>query len=319
MALGLLGVVIFASVLAHTPSAAPLTLGVAADSVTNLDSFAQSAGARVGIYEWYQAWEGGPAFDAARASAATHRGALPLLTWEPWSPGAGSAQPRYALAHIADGSYDSYITAFARQVRAWSGVLALRFAHEMNGSWYPWGVGVNGNTPKDAIAAWNHVRAVFAAQGARNVLWVWCANVQGAGAAPFTPLYPGDRAVDWVALDGYNGGTSLSWGGWLTPNQIFGHSLHEMKTLTHRPLIIAEVASAQQGGNEATWIRALFTLATKNRVRALIWFDYNQETDWRLPSPSATQAFRQQATQPRRLGPPPLPKRLRQYFRRAAT
>src|SRR5664280_1195181 len=306
--LAVVGVLIAVLAVIHTPaqSMAPLTVGVAADHVTDLDRFARTTGAQIGIYEWYQAWEGAPPFDAARASSAVGRSALPMLTWEPWAPGGGSAQPRYALARIADGSYDPYISDFAGQVRAWGGVIALRFAHELNGNWYPWGSGVNGNTAEEAVAAWNHVRAVFAAQRTSNVLWVWCVNVQGAGAAALKSLYPGDGAVDWVALDGYNGGTALPWGGWLTPTQIFGSTLRAVRQLTRHPVVISEVASAEQGGDKAAWIQALFTLARKARVRAVIWFEYNKETDWRLLSNShAADAFRQQVTARGRLGPPP--------------
>lgn len=42
---------------------------------------------------------------------------------------------------------------------------------ELNAPFYPWGAGVNGNTPSDAVRAWDRVRQVFTAHGANNVTW----------------------------------------------------------------------------------------------------------------------------------------------------
>jgi hypothetical protein len=286
----------------------PLALGVAADDLQAVDSFAVAAGAPAGVYQWYQGWAGTPEFDATKAAAADARGALPLLTWEPWTPGAGADQPEYALARIADGTHDAYITAFARQVRLWGGRLGLRFLHEMNAPFYPWGAGVNGNTSAASVAAWNHVRGIFHREGADNVIWVWCVNVHEPGYADYASLYPGDEAVDWVAVDGYNGGEALPWGGWRTPRQIFGASVAALRELTDRPLAITETASAEQGGDKSAWIRELFEFVASEDIRVLVWFQYAKETDWRIESsPAAAGAFREQAAVPGRVGPPPLP------------
>ncbi len=287
----------------------PLALGVAAESDTGPADFAAAAGLPAAIVGWYESWAGETPFDAVRADAARSTGALPLLTWEPWTAGAGVDQPEYALARIAAGDHDAYIADFARQVRDWGGVLALRFAHEMDAPTYPWGAGVNGNTPADAVAAWRHVRAVFAAQGA-DVVWVWCVNVHASGGADYASLYPGDDAVDWVALDGYNGGTALPWGGWRSPSEVFGPSLDDLRDISERPAVITETGSAEQGGDKAAWIHDLFTFAIDRRVRALVWFDVAKEADWRIDSSAGSAAaFRAEAARPGRLGPPPLPAR----------
>lgn len=293
--------------LAGCSSTQPLTLGVAADDPGSaLESFPATAGAPAGVYQWYQAWQGSPAFDAARASAAADRGALPLLTWEPWDPSAGVDQPAYRLARIAEGAHDDTVAAFARQVRDWGRPLALRFLHELNATHYPWGAEVNGNRPADAVAAFRHVRDVFHREGADQVTWVWCVNVPAPGYAPIEPLYPGDDAVDWVAVDGYNGGTALPWGGWQEPEQLFGETLETLDDLADRPLAITEVGSAEQGGDKAAWVHRLFDLALDRGVRVLVWFDLAKEADWRIASsPASAAAFRAEATVPGRLGPPP--------------
>jgi Glycosyl hydrolase family 26 len=286
----------------------PLTLGVTGEDGAD---FARAAGTPAAIRGWYESWAGATPFDTARADSARAAGALPMLTWEPWTAGAGVDQQEYALGRIAEGDHDTYIASFAAQIRDWGGVLALRFAHELDAPTYPWGAGVNGNTPEQAVAAWRHVREVFAAQAA-DVLWVWCVNVHSAGTAAYAPLYPGDDAVDWVALDGYNGGTALDWGGWRSPTEVFGTSLDDLRALSSKPAVITEVGCAEQGGDKAGWIHDLFAFTDEQRIRALIWFDVEKEADWRLgSSPGAAAAFRAEAAVPTRRGAPPLPDRLR--------
>ena len=48
----------------------------------------------------------------------------------------------------------------------------------MNGNWYPWGVGVNGNKPGEYVEAWRHVHDIFVQEGATSdVKWVWSPHV----------------------------------------------------------------------------------------------------------------------------------------------
>ena len=55
--------------------------------------------------------------------------------------------------------------------------------------------------------------------------------------------------------------------------------------------MIAETASAEQGGSKAAWITDLFTLLQKYpEVRAISWFNYNNKdgTDWQITSSEAS-------------------------------
>jgi beta-mannanase len=171
----------------------------------------------------------------------------------------------------------------------------------MNGNWYPWAAGVNGNTAAQYVAAWQHVHSIFVQHGATNVTWVWCPNVSYSGSTPISQLYPGDTYVDQVGLDGYNGGTALNWGGWLSFQQIFGASLSTMGALTTKPVVIGETASAEQGGSKAAWITDMFTQLRNNpQIVAFTWFNYNKETDWRIQSSkSATAAYAAGVSDPR--------------------
>jgi beta-mannanase len=146
------------------------------------------------------------------------------------------------------------------------------------------------------VAAWQHVHGVVTAAGATNVTWVWNPNVPYWGSVPLAGLYPGAGYVDAVALDGYNWGTSASWSSWVSPSQLFGDGLSQLRTLAPgKQILIAETSSAEQGGNKADWITSLFSyLAAQPDITAVTWFHYNKETDWRINSSTASaNAFKQ--------------------------
>src|SRR4051794_6295567 len=141
--------------------------------------------------------------DSAALKRLSDSGRLPMMTWEPWTHTTPSANP-YSLQAIAAGQFDAYLSAQGKALAAVGAPVAVRFAHEMNGSWYPWGQGVNGNTPADYVAAYRHVHDVVTAAGASNVVWVWSPiTVISRPDVPLAPLYPGDGYVDWVGLSVY--------------------------------------------------------------------------------------------------------------------
>ena len=234
--------------------------------------------------------------DVAGLETVTARGAVPLVTWEPWRAGAGVQQPAYALDRITAGDFDPYLRRWAQGLRDFGRPVMLRFAHEMNGSWYPWSEGVNGNGPGDYVAAWRHVHAVVESVGTPNVSWVWSPNVPYTGSVPLTGLYPGAATVDVVALDGYNFGTSQAWSSWVQPEALFAPGLEQLRALAPGlPVIVAETASTELGGSKAEWISQLFGyLSAQADVTAVVWFDHLKETDWRLASsPESAAAVRQ--------------------------
>ena len=286
----------------------PLLLGVSTPSgsasvsaaLAELDAFERDAGGRAGICMWFEGW----AYHEFRADlpeAVAGRGALPMITWEPWDYQQESRldlrrgeQPGYALSRIAGGEHDAYVRRWAEGARRYGRPLLLRFAHEMNGYWYPWAEAANGNRPGEYVAAWRHVHDAFRAVGADNVAWVWSPNVVYPGATPLRQLYPGDAYVDWAGVDGYNGGTALPWGGWRTAEELFAPTLREVAALAPgKPLMIGETGSAEAGGRKAAWIRDFFaTLDRHPEVGAFVWFDHRREADWRIASSEpARQAF----------------------------
>jgi beta-mannanase len=171
----------------------------------------------------------------------------------------------------------------------------------MNLTGSPFGPGVDGNTPADFVAAWRYVVNRFAADGVTNVKWVWSPNVDCGGTCPFDAFYPGNSYVDYVALDGYNY-SSVDSQPWMSFRAVFTSSYADITALSTKPVIIGETASADAGGNKATWIKTAFTTTipvTFPRVVAVVWFDRVKETDWRVnSSPASLAAWRHVVASP---------------------
>lgn len=55
------------------------------------------------------------------------------------------SQTAYSLSRFAAGDHDGYLRTWADALRAWGHPVTVRFGHEVNGWWYPWAEGVNGN------------------------------------------------------------------------------------------------------------------------------------------------------------------------------
>ena len=153
------------------------------------------AGARPAIVHWFQQWGSGEnrfREDWVRDVAA--QGAVPMISWEPWAKPVGEyaapEQQDFHLQRIIGGEFDTYIEAWAQAAAAYGDPIVIRFMHEFNGDWYPWSIGLNGQTPEMYVEAWRHVHAIFTAAGAVNVSWVWSPIW---GEQEHGPAYPGRR------------------------------------------------------------------------------------------------------------------------------
>lgn len=296
-----------------SPSPAPTTTdsavafgayvaGAASDELA-IDDFTELVGIKPSILMWYQSWESQyREFPLVTVKAADARGMRPIITWDP-AAGELAASPACRLSSIWDGEHDAYVRKWAQAARDWGEPVYVRFGHEMNGDWKCWSVGLNGNIDGDFVRAWRYLVDVFRGEGASNVRWVWSPNVAyDERSARFDVFYPGDDFVDWVALDGYNWGPTREWHSWKTFTEIFADSYDSVATLSARPIMIGEVASTELGGNKAAWIESAFARELPERfplVRAVVWFNENKETDWRVNSSAAAlAAYRDAAENP---------------------
>jgi hypothetical protein len=231
-------------------------------------------------------------FDAGLADQIWRRGAVPMVTWLPVRDGShGPDQPEFTLRQLRAGAHDGYIRTWAAGAAAWGHPLLLRFAPEMNEPGNAWSANVNGNSARDFRLAWRRVHDLFAQVGASNVAWVWSPNVLTPGSPPLASLYPGDRYVDWIGIDGYNWGTSQRRSHWQSFAQVFGPTLQAVRALTKKPLMLTEIGSSESGGSKAAWIRDFFVQLRRNPdILAFVWFDFDKETDWRVDSSATSRA-----------------------------
>lgn len=250
-----------------------LTAAAAAAAFANFES---TIGRRLAIRSYFVAWDEEFPNESHEADAAAGR--TPLLAW----------YPPPDLAAVAAGDWDALISARAAAAAEFGRPLLVRFAAEFNGAWS----GVHGRQ-REFIAVWRHLVTAF--RRAPNVRWVWCpyALRPTSAADDWRTYWPGGNYVDWVGMDGYNWGTSRAWSSWESFAEIFGRLYADYRR--RKPLMICEVASAELGGDKAAWIRDMHA-ALDGRfadVRALVWFDVNKETDWRVDSsPASLDAFR---------------------------
>ncbi len=263
----------------------------------------------------YQSWGSAPRnqFDPEPLNKILRAGAIPVLTWEPWVT--GFTEPSLApmpgrefhnLQTIARGDYDFYIRRWAVAAKRWRSPIIIRLGHEMNAAWYPWGVGAFGNTAQDYTAMWRHVVDVFRNAGADNVLWAWT-----PARLPVTAdLYPGNAYVDWVGITVLNFGTVPPGWKWSSFADLF-RSYYAPLEAFHKPIMIAEVASAEQGGDKARWIADAFASlpAEFPAVRAFMWYNAAQDKYWMInwsleSSSAAIRAFRLGAAVPYFIGAP---------------
>jgi hypothetical protein len=255
-------------------------------SRSEIDALSRRAGARPTVLEFFVKWN--QEFRPDAVAMCYRQQALPLLSWEPWAgPNYGLSQPAFALRKISAGAYDPYITRFATAVRSQRWPVAIRFAHEMNGNWYPWSESRSGNHAGDYVRAWRHIHDVFTRLGATNVIWVWSPNIiRPVPQVALRPLYPGDKYVDWVGMVGYGAGERAA-------GEVFDPTIAALRTFTRKPLLITETG-AEPGPAKAAWTASVFPWLRKHRdVIGFVWFEMSQSTganaDWRFTADPRTE------------------------------
>src|SRR5688500_10627322 len=102
------------------------------------DAFTEATGVSPSVAMYF--YDFGGRVDTAALRRLSDAGRLPMMTWEPWNHTTPSANP-YSLQAIASGEFDAYLSAQGKALAAVGAPVAVRFAHEMNGGWYPWGQG----------------------------------------------------------------------------------------------------------------------------------------------------------------------------------
>ena len=273
-------------------------------NLATLDGFTTSIGGhRPALWSIWSQW-GNPntrEFPTAVMDGLRSRGVKPFVFWEPWDPNVpwGTA---FTYDRIDAGDHDAYIRRWARDAAAYGGPVLLRFAHEMNGTQFPWAVeGGLGNTVTGFKKVWNRIWSFFRQEGATNVKFVWSVAKESCagGCNPYAELYPGDYFVDFVGFSSFNWGDAYG-RTWQSMYDGYWKVTGLLDDISDRPIIVAETASNDVGGDKPAWIRAGYREVFDRlpRIAAILYLNYDLtdsgHPDWSLTSPAgALGAYRE--------------------------
>lgn len=194
----------------------------------------------------------------------------------------------------------------------------LRWNHEMNGPWYPWG-----QQPALYISKWREMATIMR-QLAPNVALLWAPNqgdgypwggsLQG-GVDPYAGYYPGDNYVDWVGLSIYHWGYSATapegskmGNNAIPPLDDFSRKIRGLTSgITdfyqiyaankNKPFVVSETSALYRsklpGDSELAikreWINQAYSLTSFPLLKAICWFNvdtyhaqYDDVIEWGL-------------------------------------
>ncbi|MCF6174373.1 MAG: hypothetical protein L3J71_01260 [Victivallaceae bacterium] len=261
------------------------------------------------------------------------QGAYLFVTLEPWG----------GLSSVTLAEAERHANIF-KKTRA---SIFLRFGHEMNGSWYPWS-----QQPTEYKQAFVMIADAIHRLTRGRVAMVWSPNYGGGypftGGAysitsnspdfevldtnsdgiidaydnPYEPYYPGDGAVDWVAMSLYHWGSSYPWGeneipevgkfaaqitgtynGFAGDNTMLPDFYQAYAVDKGKPMAIPETAaffvpslgspSELESLIKQEWWNQLFSQASRTQfpeIKMIIWFEWlkpessikNTVVDWRI-------------------------------------
>lgn len=267
---------------------------------SRLRDFERLVGRQARIASYYTGFGAVFPGELARELSAGGRRAV-MVSWDP-----GPTR----FAEWAAGAHDDYLQQIVDAARDYPYDLYVRPWPEMNGDWSAFQPTPDGRTPsggtyREFKAAWRHVVRFTRGHGATNIKWVFnpASDVYPA-TTPVRAIWPGQRFVDVLGIDGFNWGQDKGWGRWLTFRQVF-RPMYRRLTALHptAPVWICEFGSKEPrvhdgapsdpDRNKGRWLRDAFNFTGFPRLRALVYFHIRKERDWRLnSSPAALRGAR---------------------------
>ena len=245
-------------------------------AIAAVRSFQQTVGAPITLVHTYHPWTS--PFPNSADRYFVKSGKVLLLTWS------GTPDTRKIIA----GDYDGEIRARAEAVKRLGHPILMEFRHEMDRPNLQWAI----HGPKDFIAAWDHIRAIFSKVGADNVGWIWCPTGWGFSSGRAQAFYPGSNEVDWVCADIYSTSTHQ-------PLQVAAEPFLRWASSTGKPIMIGEFAANGSASARGSWLLAAGELAsTDKQIKGMAYFDANGTDSqgrpfqyWLGGSESALQTF----------------------------
>lgn len=275
--------------------------GIASDPWAAED-WALAVGAAPTMVMEFEQWSRNRTMDTHFVAARTKGMKSFVVSWEPWksvAPELGKTaqhadQPDYNGAAIVSGKLDPYIRSFAQSVAKSGLTVYMRFAHEMNGDWYPWS-----RDPAVYAQAWRHVVDIFRAEKAVNAKWVFSLNPSpyeeaGPWLANANTYWPGAGYVDYL------GSTMINFGGIKQKSVAeFAQRLLLMHQTFKKDMIITELNTAAEGRvkwmtdlrtwliTDATWVRGMVLSQAESRGKTQLG-DKVGDLSWEVTSDEDT-------------------------------
>lgn len=212
------------------------------------------------------------------------------------------------------GAYDARWAASLSNIRAaWAGragTVYIRFAHEMNGNWYPWSV--NPSNVQDFLLSWKRYRALQKKIMPAAKL-VFSVNRESSGMAmDWRKAFPGRAMVDVMSVDYYNQypfvATEEQWKTSIIETDSYGAPKGLQRHLEFArsvglPLAVSEWSNNADMGDSPAFVRGFHSFllshsgATAGELLYEVQFDVDQDANrWELfpvtRAPRAAAAYR---------------------------
>ena len=200
-------------------------------------------------------------FSTAWADSLAADNAQPWVVLEFGQFGADGKPPLDAgLLAVANGLQDANLRRWADEIRAYGKPVYLTILLHVDRNWAVTSAVANGGIPQDSARAWLHAQALFRAEGAKNVAWVW---------APADPAHdqvyaPPEQSID-VVLQSF-----LRYPGTPWPN--VSKVLAQDKARHPGKPLFVEVSAAGSPAEKSAWLKNVATsVASDHQVYALIY------------------------------------------------
>jgi len=193
-----------------------------------------------------------------------------------------------SAASIASGAWDAKINEWASHMEQFLNMgagrsLVLAPLQEMNGNWTPYGC-----DPSNFANAYRRIVDIIRGRGINEtkVRFAFAPNGwTSPGCGSIGSYYPGNAYVDVIGISAYR------WDGAASVYEVMGGTVDQLTaSFPGKPIVIAQTA-AWPSGSKDQWIRDMMSWAASNpAVVAVVYFNLNKETDWRVWIPPTVNA-----------------------------
>jgi hypothetical protein len=185
-----------------------------------------------------------------------------------------------SAASIASGAWDGKINEWASHLQQFLNLgggrsLVLAPLQEMNGNWTSYGC-----DPGNFVIAYRRIVDIIRGRGINetHVRFAYAPNGWTTpGCGSIGSYYPGNAYVDVIGISAYR------WADGANVYSVMGGTVDSITaSFPGKPVIIAQTA-AWPSGDKDQWIRDMMAWAASNpSVVAVVYFNLNNETDWRI-------------------------------------